>query len=130
MFSPTVVPVMELVPFLLFCCLSSLHYRAIGLGMSWAPAVAPLAKVVRAISVEMPILLLALRAMIAGGGCRGVGGRGAMFWVWLISRAFAPCSVGMDVHIKHFKVVDNALSCEVGMDEVRDEEFFRVPDDI
>jgi len=97
--------------------------------MFWAPAVAPLAKVVGEISVEMPVLL-ALQAMITRGGSRGIRGRGVMFWVWLIRRAFSPCSISMDVHIKLLKVVDDTLSCKAGMDEVRDKELFRVLDDI
>ena len=52
------------------------------------------------------------------------------FWVWLISGAFAPCSVTVNVHIELLEVVDDASSCEAGMDEVRDEELFGVSDDI
>ena len=116
-------------PFLLFHCLSSLHCRAIGLGMSWAPAVTPLAEVIGAVSVEMP-LPLALQAVTARGGGGRVGGRGAVFWVWLISGAFAPCPITVIVCIKLFKIVNNASSCEASVDEVRDKEFFGVPDDI
>ena len=48
----------------------------------------------------------------------------------MIGGASAPCSVTMDVRIKLLEVVDDALTCEASMDEVGDEEFFRVPDDI
>ena len=52
------------------------------------------------------------------------------FWVWLVSRALSPHSICVDVCIKLLKVSDNASSCEVGVDEVRDEELFGVSDDI
>jgi len=97
--------------------------------MSQAPAVAPLAKVVRAIPVEVSVLLT-LRATIAEGGSQRVRGRGAVFWVWSISRALTPRSVAMNMCIKLLEVVNNALSCKAGMDEVRDEELFRVSNDI
>jgi len=63
-------------------------------------------------------------------GGRRVGGRGVTFWVWLISGAFAPCPVAMDVCIKLLEIVDDASSCEASVDEVRDEEFVGVPDDV
>jgi len=53
-----------------------------------------------------------------------------VFQVWLISRASAPCSVAVNLCIKLFEVVNDAWSCEAGMDEVRDEELLRVSDDI
>jgi len=34
------------------------------------------------------------------------------------------------MHVKLLEVVDDALSCKVGTDEVRDEELLGVPDDI
>jgi len=80
MFPPVVVLIAELVPLFLFLNFSCLHSRAIGLGMSQAPAVAPLAEVIGAISVEMPVLLT-LQAVIVGGGSQRVRGRGATFWV-------------------------------------------------
>ena len=36
----------------------------------------------------------------------------------------------MDVRIELLKVINNASSCEAGMDEVGDEESLGVPDDI
>jgi len=48
----------------------------------------------------------------------------------LISRALAPCPITVNGHIKLLEVVNDALSCEAGADEVRDKELFRVPDDI
>ena len=75
-------------------------------------------------------IFLALQAMIMGRGSRRVGGRGAVFWVWLISRALAPCPITVNMCIKFLEVVDDASSCKAGMDEVRDEELFGVPDDI
>ena len=65
-----------------------------------------------------------------GGGGWGVGGRGAAFWVWLISRAFAPCPVTVNVSVELLEIVNDASSCKVGTDEVRDKEFFRVSDTI
>jgi len=53
-----------------------------------------------------------------------------VFRVWSISGAFAPCSVTVNMCIKLLKVINDASSCEAGMDEVRDEEFVGVPDDI
>ena len=97
--------------------------------MSWAPVVTSLTKVARAALVEMPILP-ALRAVIVRGRSQGVGGRGVAFWVWLISRASAPCSVTVNLHIKFLEVINDASSCKASMDEVRDEEFLGVPDDI
>jgi len=97
--------------------------------MPWAPIVAPLAEVVDAVPAEVPCFL-ALRAATANGGGRRIGGGGAAFWVWLISGAFAPCPVAMNVHVKLLKIVDDASSCEVSVDEVRDKEFVGVPDDI
>ena len=79
--------------------------------------------------MEVP-LSLTLQAAATRGGVGRVGGRGAAFWVWLISRALAPCSVAVNVRVKLLKVIDDASSCEAGVDEVGDEEFFRVPDDI
>ena len=45
------------------------------------------------------------------------------FQVWLISGAFAPCSITVNVHVKLLKVVDDASSCKAGSDEVGDEEL-------
>jgi len=56
-FSPVIVPVAELIPYLLFCCLSSFRHRAVGQSMPGAPAVTSLAKVVGAVSVEVPPFL-------------------------------------------------------------------------
>jgi len=120
---------MELVPFFLFCHFSGLHRGAVGLSMAWAPAIAPLTEVVGAVLAEVS-RFLALRAMTANRGGRRVGGRGATFWVWLISGAFAPCPIAMDVHVKLLEIVDDASSCEASVDEVRDKEFVGVPDDI
>ena len=53
-----------------------------------------------------------------------------MFWVGLISRAFAPCPIAMNMHVELLEVVDDASSCEASVDEVRDKEFLGVPDDI
>ena len=50
--------------------------------------------------------------------------------VWLISRAFAPCSITVNVCVIFLKIVNNALSCKAGVDEVGDEELLGVPDDI
>jgi len=61
-----------------------------------------------------------------GGGIRG----GAVFQVWLISRAPAPCSITVNVCVKLLEVINDASSCEAGVDEVRDEEFLGVSDDI
>ena len=53
------------------------------------------------------------------------------FWVWLISRAPAPCSITVNMCIKFLKIIDDASSCEASVDEVRDdEELLGVPDDI
>jgi len=99
--------------------------------MSWAPGVTPLAKVVRAISAKMSVLLALRAAIMRGGrGGQGIRGRGKVSWVWSISRAFAPCSVTVNVHVKLLEIINDASSCEAGMDEVRDEEFFRVSYDI
>jgi len=68
--------------------------------------------------------------MTANRGGRRVGGGGAAFRVWLIGGAFSPCSITVNMHVKLLKVIDNALSCEASVDEVRDEELVRVPDDI
>jgi len=127
--SPVIVPVTELVPLLLFCHLSGLHHRAIGLSVAWAPAVAPLTEVVRAVSAEMP-LPLTLQAATARGGIGRVRGGGVAFQVWLISGALAPCSITVDRHVKLLKIIDNALSCKAGVDEVGDKELFGVPDDV
>jgi len=127
--SPVTVPVTELVPLLLFCCLSSLRCRAIGLRVPQAPAVASLTEVIGAVSAEVPCLL-ALQATTTNRGGRRVRGGGAAFWVWLISGAFAPCSVTVNVCVKLFKVIDDASSCEASVNEVGDEESVRVPDDI
>jgi len=97
--------------------------------VSRAPAVASLAEVVDAVSTEMP-RFFALRATSTNGGGRRVGGGGAASRVWVISGAFAPCSVTMNVCIKLLEVVDNASTCEASADEVRDEELFGVSDDI
>ena len=64
------------------------------------------------------------------GGGRRIGGRGAAFRVWLIGGASAPCPVAMDMCVKLLEVIDDASSCEASVDEVRDEEFFGVSDDI
>jgi len=64
------------------------------------------------------------------GGGRRIRGRGAAFWVWLISGAFAPCTVAMDVCTKLLEIINNASSCEASVDEVGDGELVRVPDDI
>jgi len=97
--------------------------------MPWAPAVTSLAEVVGAVSAEVPCFL-AFRATTANRGGGGVGGGGATFWVRLISGAFAPCPVTVDMRTKLLKIIDDAPSCEAGMDEVRDGEPFGVPDDI
>ena len=39
-------------------------------------------------------------------------------------------TVTVNMHVKFLKVIDNASSCEASVDEVRDEEFVAVPDDI
>jgi len=89
--------------------------------MSGAPAVTPLTEVVRAVSMEVPIFL-ALGATLTGGGPgRRVGRGGVASRVWVISRAFAPCSIAVDVCIKLLEIVNDASSCEVSMDEVGDE---------
>jgi len=64
------------------------------------------------------------------GGSQRVRGRGAAFWVWLISRAFSPCPISVDMCTKLLEIVDDASTCKVGFDEVRDKELVRVPDDI
>jgi len=97
--------------------------------MPRAPAVTSLAKVVDAVLVEMPCFL-ALRATTTNGGGRRVGGGGAAFWVGLISGAFAPCPIAMNMRVKFLEVINNASSCKAGVDEVGDEELFRVPDDV
>ena len=97
--------------------------------MPGAPAVTSLAEVVRAVSVEVPPFL-SLRAATSRRRGGRVGGGGAAFQVWLISGAFAPCLVTMNVCVKFLKVVDDASSCEASVDEVGDEESFGVPDDI
>jgi len=97
--------------------------------VSWAPAVTSLEKVVGAVSAKVPFSL-ALRASTTGRGGGRVRGGGAVFQVWLISGALAPCSVTMDMCVELLKVVDDASSCEVSTDEVGDEELLRVPDDI
>jgi len=53
-----------------------------------------------------------------------------VFRVRLISRAFAPCPVTMNVCIKFLEIINNASSCKASMDEVGDEELLRVPDDV
>jgi len=53
-----------------------------------------------------------------------------MFRVGLISGAFAPCPVTVDMRTELLEIIDDAPSCEAGMDEVGDGEPFRVPDDI
>jgi len=97
--------------------------------MPQAQTVASLTEVIDAILAEVP-RFLALRATTTNGGGRRVGGGGAAFRVGLISRAFAPCPVAMNVRVKFFEVVNNASSCKAGVDEVGDEELFRVPDDV
>ena len=121
---PVVVPVPELVPLLLFCCFGSFCHRAVGQGVSWAPTVASLTEVVRAVSVEVS-RFLTLRATTVRRGGQRVGGRGVASWVWLISGALAPCPVTVNMRIKLLEVVNNASSCKAGVDEVRDKEFFR-----
>jgi len=96
--------------------------------MPGAPAVTSLAKVIGAVSVEVSPFL-ALRAATSRRGGGRVGG-GAAFQVWLISGASAPCPVTMNVCIKFLEVINDASSCEAGVDEVGDKEFFRVPDDV
>jgi len=97
--------------------------------MPWAPAVAPLAEVVGAVSAEVP-RFLALRTTTTNRGGRRVGGGGATFRVRLISGAFAPCPVTVNMRTELLKIINDASSCEAGMDEVRDGEPFGVPDDI
>jgi len=97
--------------------------------MAQTPTVASSAKVVRAISTEMPVLF-ALQAAITRGGGQKVRGRGVVFQIWLISRAFAPCSISMDMCAKLLKVIDNASTCKAGSDEVGDKDFVGVPDNI
>jgi len=97
--------------------------------VSWAPAVASLAEVIDTVPAKMP-RFLALQATSTNGGGRRVGGGGATFQVGLISRAFAPCSVTMNMCAKLLEVIDYASSCEASVDEVGDEELVGVPDDI
>jgi len=97
--------------------------------MSWTPAVASLTEVIDAVSTEVP-RLFAFRAASANGRGRRVGRGGAAFRVGLVSRAFAPCPVAMNMCIKFLEVINNASSCEAGVDKVGDEELFRVPDDV
>jgi len=98
--------------------------------MSGAPAVTPLTEVVGAVSVEVPTFL-ALGATLAGGGRgRRVRRGGAVSRVWVISRASAPCSIAVNVHVKLLEIVNDASSCEASMDEVGDGELLGVPDDI
>jgi len=97
--------------------------------MSRAPAVASLAEVVGAVSVEVP-RFLALRTMTANRGGQRVGGGGATFQVGLISGAFAPCPVAVDMRTKLLEIINDAPSCEASVDEVRDEELVGVSDDI
>jgi len=97
--------------------------------MPRAPTVASLAEVVRAVSVEVP-RFLAFRATTANRGGRRVGGGGASFWVGLISGAFAPCPVAVNMRTKLLEIINNAPSCEASVDEVRDAELVGVSDDI
>jgi len=97
--------------------------------MPQAPAVAPLTEVVNAVSAEVSHFL-ALRTTTMNGGGQRVGGGGAAFRVWLISGAFAPCPVAMNMCIKLLKVINDASSCEASVNEVGDEELVGVPDDI
>jgi len=68
--------------------------------------------------------------MTANRGGRRVGGGGATFRVGLISGAFAPCPIAVDMRTKLLEIINNASSCEAGVDEVGDGEPFGVPDDI
>jgi len=129
MLSPVVVLVTELVPLLLFCHFSSLHRRAVGLSVARAPAIAPLTEIVGAVLAEVSHFL-AFQATTVNRGGRRVRGGGATPRVWLISGAFAPCSITVNLRVILLKVIDNASSCEAGSDEVRDKELLRVPDDI
>jgi len=97
--------------------------------MSWAPAVTSLAEVVGAVSAEVPCFL-ALQATTANRGGRGVRGGGATFRVGLISGAFAPCPVAVNMRTKLLEIINDAPSCEASVDEVRDEELVGVSDDI
>jgi len=97
--------------------------------MPQAPAVAPLTEVIDAVPAEVS-RFFAFRATTTNGGGRRVGGGRAAFRVGLISRAFAPCPVAMNVCVKFLEVIDNASSCEAGVDEVGDKELLRVPDDV
>jgi len=97
--------------------------------MPRAPAVASLTEVVGAVPAEVSCSL-AFRATTANRGGQRVGGGGATFRVRLVSGAFAPCSVTVNMCAKLLEVIDNASSCEAGMDEVGDGELFGVPDDI
>jgi len=97
--------------------------------MPRAPAVTSLTEVIGAVSAEMS-RFLAFRATAANGRGRRVGGGGAAFRIWLISGALAPCPITVNVCIKFLEVIDDASSCKAGVDEVGDEEFLGVPDDV
>jgi len=97
--------------------------------VSRAPVVAPLTEVVNAVSAEVS-RFLAFRAASANGGGRRIRGRGAAFQVWLVSGAFAPCPVAMDMCAKLLEIINNSSSCKAGVDEVRDGELVGVPDDV
>ena len=97
--------------------------------MPRAPAVASLTEVIDAVPAEVS-RFLTLRATTTNGGGRRVGGGRAAFWVGLISRAFAPCPVAMNMCVKFLEVVNDASSCEAGVDEVGDGELLGVPDDV
>jgi len=89
-----------------------------------------LAEVIDAVSAEVPCFL-ALRATTANGGDRRVGGGGgATFRVGLISGAFAPCPITMNVCVKLLEIVNDASSCKASVDEVGYEELVGIPDDI
>jgi len=46
------------------------------------------------------------------------------------SRAFAPCSISMNVCIKLLEIVNDDLTCKASSDEVGDKELVGVSDDI
>jgi len=50
--------------------------------------------------------------------------------IWVISRAFSPCSISMNVCIKPLEIVNDDLTCKASSDEVGDKELVGVSDDI